>query len=126
MVPLSLFHPPHTGNIHARSDARAPFPTVSEGVFWEVCYPQATPSSSKDHSFGVYARPYSKAPYLLCRERGGRKMDTEEQDFLSISSGKDAKTTSPPPDTLAKTLADGTISRGQALKLMGAAGAVAS
>jgi D-alanyl-D-alanine carboxypeptidase len=53
-------------------------------------------------------------------------MDTEEQDFLSISSGKDAKTTSPPPDTLAKTLADSTISRGQALKLMGAAGAVAS
>ena len=53
-------------------------------------------------------------------------MDTEEQDFLSISSGKDAKTISPPPDTLAKTLADSTISRGQALKLMGAAGAVAS
>jgi len=47
-------------------------------------------------------------------------MDTQEQDFLGISSGKDAPTTSPPLDTLAKTLADGTISRGQALKLMGA------
>jgi CubicO group peptidase (beta-lactamase class C family) len=53
-------------------------------------------------------------------------MDTEEQDFLSISSGKDAPTTSPPLDTLAETLADGTISRGQALKVMGAGAAVAS
>jgi D-alanyl-D-alanine carboxypeptidase len=47
-------------------------------------------------------------------------MDTQEQDFHGISSGKDAPTTSPPLDTLAKTLADGTLSRGQALKLMGA------
>jgi len=52
-------------------------------------------------------------------------MDTEDQDFLGISSGKDAPTTSPPLDTLTKTLADGTISRKQALKLMGA-GAAAS
>src|SRR5829696_1848325 len=53
-------------------------------------------------------------------------MDTEEQDFLSISSGKDAPTTSPPLDTLAETLADGTISRGQVLKVMSAGAAVAS
>jgi CubicO group peptidase (beta-lactamase class C family) len=54
-------------------------------------------------------------------------MDTEEQDFLGISSSKDTPTTSPPLDTLAKILADGTISRGQALKLMSAgAAAVAS
>jgi CubicO group peptidase (beta-lactamase class C family) len=53
-------------------------------------------------------------------------MDTHEQDFLRVSSGKDAPTTSPPLDTLAKTLADGTISRGQALKLMGAGAAAAS
>src|SRR5829696_7890741 len=53
-------------------------------------------------------------------------MDTEEQDFFVISSGKDAPTTSPPLDTLPKTLGDGTISRRQALKLMGAGAAVAS
>jgi D-alanyl-D-alanine carboxypeptidase len=47
-------------------------------------------------------------------------MDTEGQDFLVIPSGKDAPPTSPPLDTSAKTLADGTISRKQALKLMGA------
>src|SRR4028118_2146422 len=47
-------------------------------------------------------------------------MDTEGQDFLSISSGKDAPPTGPPLETSAKTLADGTISRKQALKLMGA------
>ena len=47
-------------------------------------------------------------------------MDTQEQDFHDISSGKEAPTTSSPLDTLVKTLADGTISRGQALKLMGA------
>ena len=47
-------------------------------------------------------------------------MDTKEQDFLGISSGKYAPTASPPLDTSAKTLADGTISRKQALKLMGA------
>jgi CubicO group peptidase (beta-lactamase class C family) len=47
-------------------------------------------------------------------------MDTEGQDFLGIPSGKDAPPTSPPLDTSAKTLADGTISRKQALKLMGA------
>src|SRR5688572_16933183 len=47
-------------------------------------------------------------------------MDIREQEFLGIASGKDAPTTSRPLDTLAKTLADGTISRKQALKLMGA------
>ena len=47
-------------------------------------------------------------------------MDTKEQDFLGIPSGKDAPTASPPLDTSAKTLAHGTISRKQALKLMGA------
>src|SRR5215212_7687370 len=52
-------------------------------------------------------------------------MFTQEQDFLHISSGKDAPT-SPPLDTLAEMLADGTISRKQALKLMGAGAAVAS
>ncbi len=52
--------------------------------------------------------------------KGVSAMDTQEQDFLSISSGKDAPTASPPLDTLAKTLADGTLSRGHALKLMGA------
>ena len=56
-------------------------------------------------------------------------MDTqEEQDFLDISSDKDAPTTNPPLDTLARsTLADGTISRRDALKyLMGAGVAAAS
>jgi hypothetical protein len=53
-------------------------------------------------------------------------MDIEEQDFLGISSGKDAPTTNPPLDTLAKTLVDGYITRGQALKLMGAGAAAAS
>jgi CubicO group peptidase (beta-lactamase class C family) len=56
-------------------------------------------------------------------------MDTqEEQYFYGNSSGKDAPTTNPPPDTLARsTLADGTISRRQALKyLMGAGVAAAS
>src|SRR5215203_7276974 len=52
-------------------------------------------------------------------------MFTQEQDFLDMSSGKDAPT-SPPLDTLAEMLADGTISRRQALKLMGAGAAVAS
>jgi D-alanyl-D-alanine carboxypeptidase len=53
-------------------------------------------------------------------------MDKEEQKVLGISSGEDAPPTSPPLDTLAQTLADGTISRGQALKLMGAGAAAAS
>jgi D-alanyl-D-alanine carboxypeptidase len=53
-------------------------------------------------------------------------LDTEEQYFDDISSGKDAPTTSPLLDTLARTLADGTVSRKQALKLMGAGAAVAS
>jgi D-alanyl-D-alanine carboxypeptidase len=54
-------------------------------------------------------------------------MDTqEEQDFLDISSDKDAPTTNPLLDTLARRLADGTISRRQALKLMGAGAAAAS
>jgi hypothetical protein len=44
----------------------------------------------------------------------------EEQDFLGMPSGKVGPTTSPPLDTLAKTLADGTVSRKQALQLMGA------
>jgi D-alanyl-D-alanine carboxypeptidase len=50
----------------------------------------------------------------------------EEQDFLGISSDNDAPTTNPPLDTLAKKRADGTISRRQALKLMGAGAAAAS
>src|SRR5215212_8381535 len=50
----------------------------------------------------------------------------EEQDFLGISCDKDAPTTNPPLDTLPKTLGDGTISRRQALKLMGAGAAAAS
>jgi CubicO group peptidase (beta-lactamase class C family) len=55
-------------------------------------------------------------------------MDTqEEQDSFGISSDKDAPTTNPPLDTLARsTLADGTISRRRALKLMGAGAAAAS
>jgi D-alanyl-D-alanine carboxypeptidase len=44
----------------------------------------------------------------------------EEQDLLCIPSGKDTRTASSPLAASAKTLADGTISRGQALKLMGA------
>jgi hypothetical protein len=55
------------------------------------------------------------APDLLWHE--------PDQDFRGIEEGKryvsDAPA-SPPLDTLAKTLADGTISRKQALKLMGA------
>src|SRR5215208_6153259 len=59
--------------------------------------------------------------------KGESVMVTEEQDFLGIPSGKVGPTTSPPLDTLAKTLADGTVSRRQALKLMSAgAAAVAS
>jgi D-alanyl-D-alanine carboxypeptidase len=54
-------------------------------------------------------------------------MDAQEQDFLGIPSGKDAPTASSPPDASAKKrLADGTISRGRALKLMGAGAAAAS
>ena len=53
-------------------------------------------------------------------------MDKEEQKVLGVSSGRDAPPTSPPLDTLAQTFADGTISRGQALKLMGAGAAAAS
>jgi hypothetical protein len=47
-------------------------------------------------------------------------MDTQEQGFLAIWGVFAGRTTSPPLDTLARTLADGTISRGQALKLLGA------
>src|SRR3954451_17609641 len=47
-------------------------------------------------------------------------MDAQEQDLLCIPSGKDAPTSSSPLATSAKRLADGTISRKQALKLMGA------
>jgi D-alanyl-D-alanine carboxypeptidase len=50
----------------------------------------------------------------------------EEQDFLGISSDKDAPTANPPLDTLPKKRANSTISRKQALKLMGAGAAVAS
>ena len=53
-------------------------------------------------------------------------MNTEEQAFLGTSSGKDALTTNPPLDSLAKTIANGTISRKRALKLMGAGAAAAS
>jgi D-alanyl-D-alanine carboxypeptidase len=52
--------------------------------------------------------------------KGVSAMDTQEQDFHGISSAKDAPTARPPLDTLAKTLAGGTLSRGEALKLMGA------
>jgi D-alanyl-D-alanine carboxypeptidase len=56
-----------------------------------------------------------------------RALDTEvEQYFYGSSSGKDAKTTSPPPDTLARTLADDTISRRLALKYLFGAGAAAA
>jgi hypothetical protein len=58
--------------------------------------------------------------------KGESALDTqEEQDFLGVSSAKDAPTTNPPPDTLANKRADGTISRKQALKLMGAGGGAA-
>ena len=53
-------------------------------------------------------------------------MDTQEQYFPGIFSGNDAKTTNPPLDTVARTLADGTISRRQALKYLMGAGAAAS
>jgi D-alanyl-D-alanine carboxypeptidase len=54
-------------------------------------------------------------------------MDAQEQDLLCIPSGKDAPTSSSPLlATSAKRLADGTISRKQALKLMGAGAATAS
>ena len=53
-------------------------------------------------------------------------MNTEEQALLGTSSGKGALTTNPPLDSLAKTIANGTISRKRALKLMGAGAAVAS
>jgi D-alanyl-D-alanine carboxypeptidase len=53
-------------------------------------------------------------------------MDAQEQDLLCIPSGKDALTVSSPLATSAKRLADGTISRKQALKLMGAGAATAS
>jgi hypothetical protein len=58
--------------------------------------------------------------------KGDSAMDAEEQDFLGIPSGKDALTASSPLDTSAKRLADGTVSRRQALKLMGAGAAAAS
>src|SRR5215212_10444261 len=53
-------------------------------------------------------------------------MDAPEQDLLCIPSGKDAPTASSPLATSAKRLADDTISRKQALKLMGAGAAAAS
>jgi D-alanyl-D-alanine carboxypeptidase len=66
------------------------------------------------------AHTYVPYAYVSLWGKGVSAMDTQEQDFHGISSGKDAPTTSSPLDTLAKTLADGTLSRGQALKLMGA------
>ena len=53
-------------------------------------------------------------------------MDTQEQDFLGIPSGKDAPTASSPLETSARRLADVTVSRKRALKLMGAGAAAAS
>jgi D-alanyl-D-alanine carboxypeptidase len=53
-------------------------------------------------------------------------MDTEKQDFLGIPSGEDAPTASSPLEPSAGRLADGTISRKRALKLMGAGAAAAS
>ena len=53
-------------------------------------------------------------------------MDAKGQDFLGMPSGKDAPMASSPLDTLAKRLADGTLSRRQALKLIGAGAAAAS
>ena len=53
-------------------------------------------------------------------------MDTQEQDFLGVPSGKDAPTASSPLETSAGRLADVTVSRKRALKLMGAGAAAAS
>ena len=53
-------------------------------------------------------------------------MDTEEQDFLGIPSGKSAPTASSPLEPSAGRLADVTVSRKRALKLMGAGAAAAS
>ena len=53
-------------------------------------------------------------------------MDAEKQDFLGIPSGKDAPTPSSPLETSAGRLADVTVSRKRALKLMGAGAAAAS
>src|SRR5215212_11865206 len=72
------------------------------------------------------AQPASSRQGLLARHPDVSSMDAEEQDFLGISTSEDAPTTDPPLDTLAKRLADGTISRRQALKLMGAGAAAAS
>jgi D-alanyl-D-alanine carboxypeptidase len=53
-------------------------------------------------------------------------MDAEKRDFLGIRSGKDAPTASSPLETSAGRLADATVSRKRALKLMGAGAAAAS
>src|SRR5919107_3486945 len=53
-------------------------------------------------------------------------MDAEKQDFLGIPSGKDAPTASSPLETSAGRLADVTVSRKRALKLMGAGAAATS
>jgi D-alanyl-D-alanine carboxypeptidase len=53
-------------------------------------------------------------------------MDTEKQDFLGIPSGKGAPTASSPLEPSAGRLADVTVSRKRALKLMGAGAAAAS
>ncbi len=53
-------------------------------------------------------------------------MDTEKRDFLGSPSGKDAPTASSLLETSAGRLADVTLSRKRALKLMGAGAAAAS
>jgi D-alanyl-D-alanine carboxypeptidase len=53
-------------------------------------------------------------------------MDAEKQDFLGIPSGKDAPTASSSLETSAGRLANVTVSRKRALKLMGAGAAAAS
>lgn len=52
--------------------------------------------------------------------KGDSAMDTKKQDFLGIPSGKDVPTASSPLETSARRLADVTVSRKRALKLMGA------
>jgi D-alanyl-D-alanine carboxypeptidase len=74
------------------------------------------------------ARDHPVLAWLVCGiwVKDVSAMDAEEQDFLGIPSGKDAPTASSPLDTSTKGLADGTLSRKRALKLMGAGAAAAS
>ena len=53
-------------------------------------------------------------------------MDTEKQDFLGSPSGKDAPAAGSPLETSAWRIADVSVSRKRALKLMGAGAAAAS